>query len=140
MCAEICDLSQEIGKMEVKKMKLNIYNKKREVVKTYECDNYKLMYGTIMDLTKAIDLKEVVKVIDNRNEDVNMFISIMTDTIYNALDLIEDILKDVFDGLTDDELRMTNINEIIDVIIELVQTSMPIIMKAFKKSTEKEKN
>ena len=117
-------------------MKLNIYNKK-EIVKTYECDSYKLMYGTIMDLTKAINLQDVVDVIKKKDNDINKFISVMTDTIYNSLDLINDILKDVFDGLTDEELHNTYIDEIIDVIVELVQNSIPLIKKSFKGATSK---
>ena len=39
-------------------MKLNIYENKK-VIKTYEADTYDLMYGTVTDLVKALDLDKL---------------------------------------------------------------------------------
>ena len=44
--------------------------------------------------------------------------------VIDALPVIKDILKDVFEGLTNDELKRTSIQDIIQVVIQIVQYAM----------------
>lgn len=92
-------------------MKLNIY-KGKEVVKTYEVDNYDLTYGVIEDVIEIIDGKDL----ENKNDLINVAI--------DSFHLLRPLLKEVFDGLTDDELRTVKIRELIVIIVELIKASV----------------
>ena len=92
-------------------MKLNIYSGKN-IVKTYEVDNYDLTYGVIEDVVEIIDGKDL----ENKNDLINVAI--------DSFHLLRPLLKEVFDGLTDDELRTVKIRELIVVIVELIKASI----------------
>lgn len=80
-------------------LKLNIYNGK-VIEKTYITDTYDLMYGTIEDVLNVIDLDKIDKSVE------------LGKMIIRLLPLINPFLKDVFDGLTDEELRHTKVKEV----------------------------
>lgn len=92
-------------------MKLNIYHGKT-IVKTYETDNYDLTYGVIEDVIEIIDGKDF----ENKNDLINIAI--------DSFHLLRPLLKQVFDGLTDDELRTVKVSELIVVIVELIKASV----------------
>lgn len=92
-------------------MKLNIY-KGKTIVKTYEVDNYDLTYGVIEDIIEIVDGKDL----ENKNDLVNVAI--------DSFHLLRPLLKEVFDGLTDDELRTVKVRELIIVIVELIKASI----------------
>ena len=87
-------------------LKLNIYEK-RKVVKTYTAETYDLMFGTVEDLLNIID-------IDN----------IQAGDKTELIKAVAKVLKDVFEGLTDEELRKTSIKEIVDVLANIVTYSI----------------
>ena len=95
-------------------MKLNIYNK-REVVKTYEADTYDLMFGTIEDVAEAIDLDSL-----KTGTDVEI-IKMAGKLVLTSMDTIKDLLKDIFDGITDEEIRKAKTLEIAAVLLEVVK-------------------
>ena len=80
-------------------LKLNIYNGK-VIEKTYITDTYDLMYGTIEDVLNVIDLDKIDKSVE------------LGKMIIRLLPLINPFLKDIFDGLTDEELRRTKVKEV----------------------------
>ena len=80
-------------------LKLNIYNGK-VIEKTYITDTYDLMYGTIEDVLNVIDLDKIDKSVE------------LGKMIIRLLPLINPFLKDVFNGLTDEELRRTKVKEV----------------------------
>ena len=80
-------------------LKLNIYNGK-VIEKTYITDTYDLMYGTIEDVLNVIDLDKIDKSVE------------LGKMIIRLLPLINPFLKDVLDGLTDEELRRTKVKEV----------------------------
>ena len=92
-------------------MKLNIYSGKN-IVKTYECGNFDLTYGGIEDVIEIIDGKDL----ENKSDLINVAIA--------SFHLLRPLLKEVFDGLTDDELRTVKIRELIVVIVELIKASV----------------
>ncbi len=94
-------------------MKLNIYENKK-VIKTYEADTYDLMYGTVTDLVKALDLD---KLKSGKDEDI---LDLIMQFLMNGLDAVNDLLKDIFEGLTDEELKKTKIKEIAIVLMQIV--------------------
>lgn len=92
-------------------LKLNVY-KGREVEKTYTTDTYDLMYGIVEDILGVLDLE---KMTDNL-EVAKMVIKMMPQ--------IRPFLKDVFEGLTDEELRRTKVKELIAVFVNIVRYSI----------------
>lgn len=98
-------------------MKLNIYNK-REIVKTYTADKYELMFGTVEDLVDAINLDAIQTGSDDE------IIKAASNLVLTGLDTIKELLKDVFDGLTDEELKHVKVSELIEVIVEIVTYSI----------------
>ena len=95
-------------------MKLNIYSEKK-IVKTYEADTYDLMFGTVEDVAKAINLDAL-----KTGEDVEI-IKMAGNLVLSSMDTVKDLLKDIFDGLTDEEIKNTKVQEIAVVLVDVVK-------------------
>lgn len=95
-------------------LRLNIYNK-RQIEKTYTAETYDLMFGTVEDLIDVIDLDKLEGASDTE------IIKLAMDVVMNGLGIIKPLLKDIFDGLTDEELRNTKVSEIAFVLVEVVK-------------------
>lgn len=93
---------------------LNIYKMERDengnriVDKTYRANSCELMYGVIEDIVDVLELDKI-------DSDETMIKLIIT-----ALRQVKPILKDVFVGLTDEELKRTLTNEVIDCVLSIV--------------------
>lgn len=98
-------------------MKLNIYEKK-QIVKTYEADTYDLMFGTIEDVADAIDLDSIQTGTDME------ILKMAGKLVLTSMDTIKDLLKDIFDGITDEEIRKTKTAEIATVLMDVVRYTM----------------
>lgn len=99
-------------------LKLNIYSKenKNEIEKTYITDTVNIMFGTIEDIFEIVDIEKI-----NNNEEI-------VKMIIKGMKLLKPFLKNVFDGLTDDELRQTNIKELVVVFVEIFKYTFNEIM------------
>lgn len=95
-------------------MKLDIYENKN-VVKTYETDKYSLMFGTIQEFIKIINLDELKS---TSEEEIG---NLVLKAIPNSIDLISHLMKDIFSELTDDELKNVRLKDIATVIIEVIK-------------------
>ena len=95
-------------------MKLNIYEKK-QIVKTYEVDKYDLMFGVVEDVADALDLDSLKT---GSNAEI---IKLVGNMVFKSMDTIKELMKDIFDGLTDEELKNVKVSEIVDVIVDVVQ-------------------
>lgn len=95
-------------------MVLNVYENKK-IIKTYSADTYALMFGTVEDLLQLIkidDLKGTTK------EEIALQV---LKAIPGSVDIFKDLMKDIFEGISDEELKNTKIKEIADVIIDVVK-------------------
>lgn len=95
-------------------MKLNIYEKKK-IIKTYETDTYDLMFGTVEDVANAIDIDSL-----KTGTDVEI-IKMVGKLVMTSMDTVKNLLKDIFDGLTDEELKETKVSEIATVLVDVVK-------------------
>lgn len=88
---------------------LNIYSaeNKQEIEKTYSVNSVDLLFGTVEDLLNVIDLDKV-------NDDKEVAIMIV-----KAWGQLKPFLKDVFPGLTDEEIKRIKINDIIPVFSDI---------------------
>lgn len=100
-------------------MKLNIYGKndegKKTIVKTYEADTYDLMFGTVEDVADAINLDSL-----KTGSDVEI-IKMVGSLVMNSMDTVRNLLKDIFEGITDEELKNIKVKEIASVLIDVVK-------------------
>ena len=95
-------------------MKLHIYEKK-QVVKTYEADTYDLMFGTVEDVADAVKLDELKTGTDAE------IIKMVGNLVLSSMDTVKNLLKDIFEGLTDEELKRTKVSEIAVVLVDVVK-------------------
>lgn len=89
-------------------MKLNVYKNQHEIEKTYEIDNYDLMYGTVEDILSIFDE------IEDLQDNMQIF-----NVIKNNRTKLNDLLKDIFPDLTDDDLRKVKLKELVPVFMDL---------------------
>lgn len=108
-------------------MKLNIYEKKK-VVKTYTADSYDLMLGTLEDVSNAVKLDNMKT--GSKAEILSMAMNLVKDSYSTVIDLI----KDVFDGITDEELRKTKVIEIVNVLADIVTYTVQQLNIGFGKN------
>lgn len=91
---------------------LNIYSKedKRKVEKTYTAESYDLMLGTVEDLMELIDVDQMTD---------NIAITRMVVKGYGKL---KPFIKDIFEGVTDDELTRVKVKELIPTFIQVFKS------------------
>lgn len=94
-------------------MKLDIYDHKT-VVKTYETDEYEVMFGTVEDLINAAKLDTIEK-----GSDAEIVVA-ATNLVTTSMGTVKDLLKDIFDGITDEEIKHTRVSDIVNVIVEVI--------------------
>ena len=105
-------------------LKLNIYklekNEKGERVieKTYVSNTFDILYGPIEDVLGLIDASKL-----NDNAEV-------VKALFAVLQQIKPILKDVFFGLTDDELKRTKSDEIVGVTVLILKNAVEGIVSS----------
>lgn len=95
-------------------MKLNIYEKKK-VVKTYETETYNLPWGVIEDVADAVDLDSL-----KTGSDVEIM-QMVAKVVIKSKDTINVLMKDIFDDLTDEDLRKATVTEIAACIVDVVR-------------------
>lgn len=103
-------------------LKLNIYNKK-EIEKTYTNDTYDLMFGTVEDFLELINVDEM-----KTGSDAEIVL-LVGKALPKGMGTIKTLLKDVFDGITDEELKKTKVKEITRVLVNIVKYSITEINK-----------
>lgn len=103
-------------------MKLNIYEKKK-IVKTYEAETYDLMFGTVEDFIELVDLDKL-----QTGSDAEI-IKLVGGVVLKGMDVIKPLLKDVFEGLTDEELRNTKVSEIASALVDIVKFAVTELSK-----------
>ena len=96
------------------KMKLTIYENKKPV-KTYTAETYDLMFGTVEDIAEAMNLDNL-----KTGSDVEI-IGLAVDLIKRNMETVKDLLKDVFDGLTDEEIKHARVRDIARVLVDVVK-------------------
>ena len=92
-------------------LKLNIYDGKK-IEKTYVAEEIDIMFGTVEDLLDVIDF-------DNLNDEKEV-VKVVIKTLNN----LKPFLKQIFDGLTDDEIKRTKVKELVPLFVDIVKYSI----------------
>ena len=98
-------------------LKLDIY-KKRKVEKTYTCDTYDLMFGTVEDFLELVNVDEL-----KTGTDAEILV-LVGKAIPKGMGRIKALLKDVFEELTDEDLKNTRVNDIAQVLVNIIKSSI----------------
>lgn len=107
---------------------LNIWKNQKEIEKTYTIDSYDILWGTVEDLIEAVDIENLSKQLAADDKTENMaLIRTAANMVTNSRNLINMTLKDVFDGLTDKELKRVKLKELINVALQLIAGSVNVI-------------
>ena len=105
-------------------LKLNIYDGKR-VEKTYVADEIDIMFGTVEDLLEVIDF-------DNLNDEKEV-VKVVIKTLNN----LKPFLKQIFDGLTDDEIKRTKVKELVPLFVDIVKYTMDELKSLMSKNPKR---
>ena len=92
-------------------LRLNIYNGKT-IEKTYVAEEIDIMFGTVEDLLDVIDF-------DNLNDEKEV-VKVVIKTLNN----LKPFLKQIFDGLTDDEIKRTKVKDLVPLFVDIVKYTM----------------
>lgn len=103
-------------------LKLNIYEG-RKVVKTYTADTYDIMFGTLEDIIGAVDVEKL-----QGSAGDTEFIAAVAKIITKGFSVFKPLLKDIFNGLTDAELRNTRVKDVVPVVIGVLQYAFSEMM------------
>ncbi|WP_276768474.1 hypothetical protein [Dielma fastidiosa] len=115
-------------------IKLNIWKNQKEIDKTYMIDSFDIMWGTIEDLIEVIDLNEFANQLTSNGMSNTALINMVASALTNSRDLINNTLKDIFVGLTDEELKRVKLKELINVALQLITGSVNIMQDLGKNS------
>ena len=107
-------------------MILNIYNK-NTIIKTYEAENYDIKFGVVEDVIELFDMDELQK-----GDDIEL-IKLVGKAIPKSLGSIKNLMKDIFDGLTDEELRNVEIKEMAQIIVTIIKYALSQINDGISK-------
>ena len=105
-------------------MKINVY-KNRKIEKTYTADTYDLMFGTLEDISDA------VKIDDLKTGSDTEILGAVINLLKNSMGTVKDLMKDIFEGITDEELRRVHVLEMAQAIVEVVQYTIGELGKGF---------
>lgn len=105
-------------------MKLPIYEKKR-IVKTYEADTYDLMFGVLEDVADAIKLDELKSGSDAE------IIKMAGKLVIQSMDTVKGLLKDMFEGITDEEIKNARVSDIAACLVDVVRFTITQLSKGF---------
>ena len=103
-------------------IKLNIYsrvrdeNGNRKIEKTYTAQSCDLLFAPIEDTLGVLEGGDFT---DEKT---------LAKLIFTMMKQVKPILKDVFYGLTDEELKRTSLNEVVTVIICILNEAMDGIL------------
>ncbi len=100
-------------------LKLNVYKNQHEIEKTYTADTYDLLFGTIDDFAHCLDLHALTG-----NNGSLAAAQAVYNLVTGGLDMLKPLLKDIFPGLTDEELRRVKAKELIPVAAGLCGFTM----------------
>lgn len=98
-------------------IKLNVYEK-RQIVKTYTADAYDIMFGTVEDLFSVIDFDKIQSGTDKE------IVVAVAQAIPKAFGLVKPLLKDVFEGITDEEIKKCRVKDIAVALVAIARFSI----------------
>lgn len=88
-------------------LKLNIYKNQKEIEKTLVASGYDLMLGTCEDIMDILDIDQI--------DDTKEFAA----KVVRGYKQLKPLLKDIFEDLTDEDLRGIKVKELIPLALDI---------------------
>lgn len=104
--------------------RLNVYNGK-EVEKTYVADDFALTTGTAEDILNLVDIDKLTGGLNDEGTILEV-----VKIVAKAFNQFNPLMKEIFDGLTDDEYRRTHIVEVGKVVLDVLKYTFAELFKA----------
>jgi len=104
-------------------MKLNVYNKDGEIIKTVEGRNIDIKFGHIRSIMKLLNVDNIDDTYDLLN------------SVYSAWEKLTEILSECFPEMEEDDWENIRIKELIPELIQIIKDSFAEIL-----TIPKEKN
>ena len=114
-------------------LKLNIYKNSKEVEKTYTSNDCDIMFGTCENIIGLMDFDFLL----DDNSDNEKLISTVTKMVRGSLNEVKNLLKEIFPGVTDDELKHTKVRELVSLVVDIVKFTFTGIADVGKKKLTK---
>lgn len=98
-------------------LKLNIYGRSGEVVKTYTANDFTLKTGVCEDVMELVDIDKLT----SGNISNQMLGVEIIKIVAKSFNKIKPFMQDIFEGLTDEEYRNTSLEDVGKVVISVVK-------------------
>lgn len=109
-------------------LKLDIYDGKN-IEKTYKSNDFALMTGTCEDILKLVDIDKMTGDLTDENAMMEVLKIVM-----KAFNEFNPMMKQIFDGLTDDEYRRTHVIDVAKVVMSVVKYTFSELFNASGKN------
>lgn len=118
-------------------LKLNIYTDKKckEIDKALTVNDFELSTGVCEDVLQLIKVDQIDDLAALSEEGQAAF---LVEIISNNFEQFKDLLKVVFDDLTDEDLSKTKFKDMMHVITQIIKFTFANLFSAFK--SDKSKN
>lgn len=118
-------------------LRLNIYKDKKckEIEKTLTANDFELSTGVCEDVLRLIKVDQIDDLASMTEESQA---ALLLDIIAGNFEQFKDLLKDVFDDLTDDALSRTKLGDVMGAVSIIIKYTFATLFSAFK--TDKRKN
>lgn len=100
-------------------LKLNVY-KGSKIEKTYTAETFRLSTGICEDILQLVDIDKLLSG-DLKDKDFQNVLGFeLLKIVTKSFSSFKELLKDIFDGLTDEEIRNTPIDEVGKIVFQIV--------------------
>lgn len=116
-------------------LKLNIYKsrKSREIERTLTANDFELSTGVCEDLIKIVDI-DLFTGVDALSEESQMLE--LFKIVSNSFDVFKEMLQEVFEGLTEEDVKNTKLNEIVVVVYQIIRFALQNLFSSFGKNSK----
>lgn len=104
----------------MKELKINIYDNKNNVVKTYTTKDIYVSTGIVEDIFKLVD----IDVFLSKTNDADLMGRELIKIVVKGWSSFKEVILQVFEGMTEEEFRHSHLNEINTVILYILQNAL----------------
>lgn len=118
-------------------LRLNIYTDKKckELERTAIANDFELSTGVCEDVLQLVKVDQIDDLAALSEESQA---AVLVEIISNNFEEFKNLLKNVFDDLTDNDLSRTKMNEMMSVVAQIIKYAFQMLFSAF--NTGKKKN
>lgn len=102
------------------KLKINVYDDAGNVQKTYEREEYSIKMKQLKKIIKTLELDKIGKLLDAKTQEENvLLINVTSQLVLNCWETVQELVCNIFTGMTEEEYENTNVQEVAGVLIAL---------------------